>query len=174
MTCTVAAIGPSWGSWRMAPAVVRMNVTLYASRRSLLMKPNCTMLPILESGSVDAVLHGNDELHQYEAGAGTRSCATQHRRWRRPGLQVACGRSSADASPSACLAGSSEVARDAYRRGWRLYGGGIDRRHGHDGSHAQKTSFPARVKHAHTPLFADSARLTSAMLPDYAPFRMVS
>ena len=132
------------------------------------MQPNCTMLPILESGSVDAVLHVDDELHRYEAGAGTRSCVAQHRRWRRPGP---CGRSSAGAS--ACQAGSSEAALDAERRGWKLCGGGIDPRHGHDGSHAQKTSFPARVKHAHTPLFADSARLTSAMLPDHAPFRMV-
>ena len=115
---------------------------------------DCSIVPELNDEPASALMDRDAVVHQDEAGTLVGSFVKHRQGWRGPLAYV-----SSSACASACFQGFGKGVLDADRGGRAGCDDGIDRGHSADGSAAEKTAFPARVKRVHYPLFAAFARL---------------
>ena len=128
---------------------------------------DCSIVPELNDEPASALMDGDAEVHQYEAGTLVGSFVKHRQGWRGPLAYV-----SSSACASACFQGFGKGVLDADRGGRAGCDDGIDRGHSADGSAAEKTALPARVKRVHYPLFAAFARFRPVESSRIATFRM--
>ena len=150
----VVSLPCQWSSPHVPPSYSAPFSTSIVLPFCLRMDLDCSIVPELNDEPASALMDGDAEVHQYEAGTLVGSFVKHRQGWRGP---LACVSSSACAS--ACFQGFGKGVLDADRGGRACCDDRIDRGHSTDGSAAEKTALPARVKRVHYPLFAAFARL---------------